>query len=714
MVRWAFDTLGIEVTKDKRIIKKTYSALVKEYHPEEHPEEWSKIHKAYQAAMEYAGMSGGRPDRSFEPKENEGFAGHEEAAEQSTEDENSAEYEETVENEETAENEDFEDDEDFAEEVPAEEISADDDYNEMFQEAHKKWKEEKSEKALALARRLEELIQTPVIQAGKEWQHFFAAEFLPGAEPDELLMLLEAIAGNEISLPAADVIVKTMMTRKTFYQASMEFNKAALADDIISCIYKKIPGMEVPAAPKKKRKGIKGILKELLFGAAIGIVLLVLLALFLSGEGSIVSGVKETAVGQLNEKYGEGLYSEEDIEVEKVELYGSNAESLVSWKITEKGAHEAIAYVMGRKEDQEELLCFDQFQKTDIRQALEDEVNERTGRSEGKLYWNSEGGGAECIKDGYFHEKYEDDISEFLSLESKARETMTGTDYAELAASSGKNGKIDYYVPDKEVQTIKQRLEMGEGTEDKEFLAALGQCAADYEMQIRGIVLPGALFEEKMKQADWSEEGMTVSESMYTTWLDPSMPLAMMTGWYMCLPPDEQEYLKVENGMYSGTLSCMAEGIWGAESRVRTRKGMSEELNLPEMPEGIELPGMSSDKADLANCMKETETPDLLEIPKSRVQTAVSFCLAEGYELEDDYCLVIDKEAYGIPDSGYQVVLTRYDSVEEESRECRLASYGDPRGDVSMGDVLDGEGYLFVEYPETGAEEKAPVLTILY
>lgn len=54
MVRGAFDTLGIKVTKDKKAIKKAYSALVKQYHPEEYPEEWSRLHDAFQTAMEYA------------------------------------------------------------------------------------------------------------------------------------------------------------------------------------------------------------------------------------------------------------------------------------------------------------------------------------------------------------------------------------------------------------------------------------------------------------------------------------------------------------------------------------------------------------------------------------------------------------------------------------------------------------------------------------
>ena len=79
MVRGAFDTLGIKVTKDKKAIKKAYSALVKQYHPEEHPEEWSRIHDAFQEAMEYAqgtvmrgsGFSGKQEETETEYREEE-------------------------------------------------------------------------------------------------------------------------------------------------------------------------------------------------------------------------------------------------------------------------------------------------------------------------------------------------------------------------------------------------------------------------------------------------------------------------------------------------------------------------------------------------------------------------------------------------------------------------------------------------------------------
>ena len=47
-----YEILGIESDADKRTIKHAYAKLVKQYHPEEQPEEWKRIHDAYEQAME--------------------------------------------------------------------------------------------------------------------------------------------------------------------------------------------------------------------------------------------------------------------------------------------------------------------------------------------------------------------------------------------------------------------------------------------------------------------------------------------------------------------------------------------------------------------------------------------------------------------------------------------------------------------------------------
>lgn len=49
-----FQILEIEPTNDKKEIRKAYAGLVKRYHPEEFPEEWKKIHDAYEQALKMA------------------------------------------------------------------------------------------------------------------------------------------------------------------------------------------------------------------------------------------------------------------------------------------------------------------------------------------------------------------------------------------------------------------------------------------------------------------------------------------------------------------------------------------------------------------------------------------------------------------------------------------------------------------------------------
>ena len=47
----AWEILGIEPTKDKKEIKKAYARLLKQYHPEENPEEFKQIQAAYQQCL---------------------------------------------------------------------------------------------------------------------------------------------------------------------------------------------------------------------------------------------------------------------------------------------------------------------------------------------------------------------------------------------------------------------------------------------------------------------------------------------------------------------------------------------------------------------------------------------------------------------------------------------------------------------------------------
>lgn len=47
----AWEILGIEPTSDKKTIKRVYAKLLKQYHPEENPEEFKQIQAAYQQCL---------------------------------------------------------------------------------------------------------------------------------------------------------------------------------------------------------------------------------------------------------------------------------------------------------------------------------------------------------------------------------------------------------------------------------------------------------------------------------------------------------------------------------------------------------------------------------------------------------------------------------------------------------------------------------------
>ena len=47
----AWEILGIEPTSDKKEIKRAYAKLLKQYHPEENPEEFKQIQAAYQQCL---------------------------------------------------------------------------------------------------------------------------------------------------------------------------------------------------------------------------------------------------------------------------------------------------------------------------------------------------------------------------------------------------------------------------------------------------------------------------------------------------------------------------------------------------------------------------------------------------------------------------------------------------------------------------------------
>lgn len=64
-----FTVLGIEPTTEKKTIKRAYAAKSREFHPEEHPEEFQRIHDAYEEALAWAERNAEREEEPQMPEE---------------------------------------------------------------------------------------------------------------------------------------------------------------------------------------------------------------------------------------------------------------------------------------------------------------------------------------------------------------------------------------------------------------------------------------------------------------------------------------------------------------------------------------------------------------------------------------------------------------------------------------------------------------------
>lgn len=681
MVRRAFDILGIEVTRDVREIKKAYAALVKQYHPEEYPAEWARIHEAYQRAVEYAKA----PEAASESALDGRFP-----------DEMSWENVPLQEDAAPQEQAGCREEEHWQDAQVIEDAA----YGTIFQEEMSSWAEEKAEHRRLLQERLHQLAALWNKKAVKEWEYFFQEEFSRKEGADGLLLLLEIVRKHKLSEDILFLVQTEMEDRIDYYDSRGEADCKRLAEEIsMCCQIRCAQSQKTRQRPVQPRKTRRRPLSRLWIIPA-----LVFAFFVIALSGRRAEKVKEgrtaaEAAAYLNEKYGEGRYSEEELTAEKETLFGDHEEEMECYRILEQASGSVIVCAVRDLESEDKAYYFfDNLQEEEIRQAFEEKVNERTGRSEGQLFWDSktEDYSSGGIRDGFFQTRYDGNFDVFIRREAEVRKNVPKTAGSYISIDSGSlNGVCDYYLPDPEVTTMREKFERQDFPEDAGLQGALEECAADYEIQIRGVVLPQSFFAEKMKKAAWDKTRMTVgSDVVRNLGLEPSVSFLMLTGWYLNLPPEEEKGLNISNGMYTRETIQMGEGIYGAESRISS--------NYFEMePEWM------------TDSIKRINTPESVELTEAERERAVSFQMVKGFALQNDCCLAVDKEMYGIADAGYRVILTEYYGDSAQNYEQSVREYGETGAWLRSGDILDGEGYIFMKYSGAGSADEAQVVTVI-
>lgn len=452
--------------------------------------------------------------------------------------------------------------------------------------------------------------------------------------------------------------------------------------------------------------------KKLIFIPAVLLAGLILIGMVgLQKEHAAEDGVTEIAAKYLNEKYGGSSYSTENLETEKEDIIGDFIGRMDSYAIRSRETGIVIAYAMRGEHDKEgEYAFFDNIQETEIRKGFEEMVNTAAGHEEGRLFWDSSttdtvyGG----IEDGFFHTKYEGDFLNFIVHEA-ARRADTPTGDPEVLASDYRsmNGICDYYLPDPAVKTIDERLCMSDPEKDTTLLEALDACAEDCQVQLRCSVLPETLFQKRIARAEENGYNVFVLNDIQETFgMQPAMSFLMLTGWYVSLPPDDGKRLGISNGMYMQPVLAMGEGIYGTESSI---KGQA----------------FSGDPEWVTGSIVKTENPEISEITEEESQRAVSFRLADGCVLKNNFALAIKKDQYGIADTGYRVIVTKQTKAELDVAgqhleapagtpyEKYVCNYQDAGAILRQSDVMDGEGYLFIEYQAAENAETADIITVI-
>lgn len=478
MEKWAFDVLGIEQTTDKKAIKKAYALLVKQYHPEEFPEEWKQIHDAFLAAMQYA--KGASESRIEEPQKS---SLHPDSS-----------YEKET-------------------------------YDDTFGGIQEGIREREQSNFEEACKELKKLSGLSGYRSYRRWKQFFSSDSFKEVSEEILLVMLEILQIHNPGGKAAELIKNTMEDLIRDYSASMQLQKASLAKEIAACCC-------------RGRK--KTCLGNEVWVAALIVMIIVFLMIgvesIFSGdtvqqeqkqeESPTIAAAMEYFNGKYQTQYMEEDFEEEDYYLKK---YVQGKEKRIGSVVKISGEESTRIYVFSMEEEgaQPETVCFDNRQVEEIAEALESEAEQLTGYADGHLFLNTSlSDEIDDFDRNVFHTCYEGDLQQFFEEETKIRESLHEGYLGNVRAA--------FYGSDLQLDTMKKRLLNQEDAQSKALWNGLKKLETVYQIQCMGILLPREYYEELMQQ-----EGSKEREDI--GWLadvsaanksEPPVPFVFMTGYY--------------------------------------------------------------------------------------------------------------------------------------------------------------------------------------
>lgn len=566
---------------------------------------------------------------------------------------------------------------------------------------------QEEDKGKNLTQRMYELMRIKNKTAYAEWKRFFENEFTEENDISLMQTLLEIVRAYPLQSDVVRLIADVMSVRAHQYQTKQESDKSLMATEIVKYAQAQIPrqaagvnnGVSGSYGNHKRKKG--GLRAVIIIASVIVVISITVVIIMSLIAGSKEKAVCEQAAAYLNEKYEGTGYTAEELDADEAYLFGGAENDVDAYWIDDRETYSRIVYAVSEK-GKNEFTCFDNLQEREIETAFEEKMNSITGQTEGRLFWNSSSGSAGIIEDGVFQTTFEGDFDEFMEKESAVREACPGVKKKKTYASpAAKNGNCDYYMPDPVILNMRQRLTTAELTKDEALQETLNKYADEYDVQLRGIMLPQEYFNARMNvmgQSKWESSTFDPEEDISGgTWISPKVPFMFMTNWYVNVPSEDEKMLGIKNTIYTMPAFSAGEGIYAVQSIIADSMRLYTE-------------------SEMTGSFGKTDIPESVELSDSEKVNAFSICYKGGNELDSDFTLALDKEVCGIADRGYKVFITEIDNVdemEEETEEYNVYSYNEEGVSLRYDQVMEGEGYLFIEYPSFYDWEKPHVITIV-
>lgn len=681
-LEYTFAVLGIEPTRDKRTIKKAYAQKVRQYHPEEYPEEWKKIHEAYQAAMAYASGCREKHEEPLHPQADAGSGGMPEYREEPKE--------------------------------SNEQNEPGDQYENTFDEIKSENEVQRQKAQGEVLARLGALMRNPRILSLPEWESFFQGESYKSCCDNEIVLhfLVQVFWQIRLTRETADYVLSVLEDQRLRLSAGMRAYEAGLLEQAQDEIRVRVgygttsPDTHAAAKQKKKRPAVL-VLLILLISAG---VIFALAGRLGKRDGNVFSEqeAKEEIAAYLNEKYPQIEISPEKIDLFDQKIYSSLDKKYIhtGYRGYIRGGKEMSVLLIGwenGKSGERISLCFDNYQEQQITGDLQAEILGELGYETGMVYLSANGDS--LISDLFgssstcYHTLYEGDTATFFEREARVREQIMQA-FAQLAplGESGivsPNGRCAVYLRDPVVESIRQRLENPDSTHLDVLERVLGARAEEYRIHMEGVVFTGEFYDKISLAAAQDETfvGSTLRSGGYT-YESCRAPFAgpVMTGWY------QSEDHAYEGRLYIQQAEKAAEGIYlmdqegpGAVKRQSAdNEGDSGDI-LDEMRIRLD---------EIPNQVEETEMPELtdrfLREDGTVYQSSKSFLLKGG---DRRVLMVLDKEKLGLPENGYTAVLMEGKTDYSEA-ECKRIEISDKLKDGA--DSFYNRGYDVSGYVMAG------------